>query len=147
MIMRNAILPIITALLISLMLGSCATSGTGSQPATKPNKASITGTSTARPSLNQTGPDEQHVQSIVNARHAELTKIYQQESSIIKQNGSLKITLYILENGTVVQADMKVVSGDLKQALIDRIREQVKRWTFTVRDKVIYSFTVRFERN
>lgn len=97
--------------------------------------------------MNASGPDEQVVQSLVNARQGQLTKIYQQESSIIKQNGSLKVTLYILENGSVVQADIAVVSGDLKPGLLNKIREQVMTWNFSVQNKVIYTFTVRFDKD
>lgn len=143
--MKNTIYYMIVAFTIVIVLAACSTAQ--SQPTTKPNKTTLQSTSSNQTSLNRGSSDEQIVQSLVNARQNQLIKIYQQESTIIQQAGSLKITLYVMENGKVAQADLNVVSGNLKQGLLDKIRSQLMVWDFTVKNKVIYVFTVRFERD
>ncbi len=145
--MKTATLKALAGIVLICVLSACAETGSRTNTPTQPNKATIGSSNKYKPTMNASGPDEQVVQSLVNARQGQLTKIYQQESSIIKQNGSLKVTLYILENGSVVQADIAVVSGDLKPGLLNKIREQVMTWNFSVQNKVIYTFTVRFDKD
>lgn len=138
---RYFLLPAMIAVLFATY--ACAPS----QTASRPHSVSVQNAPSPTSSQNRAGYDEQIVQTSVSARQGQLIKIYQQESSIIMQAGSLKITLYVLENGDVAQVDMKVVSGDLKQGLLSKIRDQIMKWDFSVNSKVIYVFTVRFERD
>ncbi|GEM_PF-4450537 len=92
-------------------------------------------------------PDQVSVQKQVKTKKPELTKIYQRESTIRAQQGTLKFTLYITESGKVERADIVSLSGNLSPALVDAMLTAIQDWRFNVKNKVIYSFQVQFSRS
>lgn len=91
--------------------------------------------------------DARIVQQEVASQQHQLIPIYKTKAAIKSQSGSVKITLYITEKGVVQSCTIEAQSGNLTQSFLDEIGKKVKRWRFSNREKVIYTFSTRFSKD
>lgn len=97
--------------------------------------------------LEETSSDLQHIKNVVNLRSTQLAQIYQKHNNIKPQSGSLKIKLFITDQGTVQNTDLVVDSGSFTPEFVTDIRNKLLSWEFIINEPHVYSYKQVFGKN
>jgi len=90
--------------------------------------------------------DQQHIKNVVEARKAVLQKIYLKHYNYKPQSGTLKIKIFITDQGLVQNTDLTIDKGGFTPEFMADIKSNVLTWKFVIDEPTIYTFKTTFSK-
>ncbi len=93
-----------------------------------------------------TRPDLTRIEQGVARKKPQIKDLYNRQSQIKSMYGTLKILLYIDNDGSVAGAQITPVSGEFYSEFINQLQQLVNNWRFDNRNLVPYEFYMTFSK-
>ena len=90
--------------------------------------------------------DQQHIKNVVEARKQVLQKIYLKHYNYKPQSGTLKIKIFITDQGLVQNAELTIDKGGFTPEFMAEIKSNVLTWKFVIDEPTIYTFKTLFSK-
>lgn len=144
--MKTTLFCVMLSAMFILLLSSCAAPKASTRAINPRFPAKKEAASVPITPAEKQGNDLAHVKNVVNARQGALQNIYRKQSAIKAMQGSLAVKLFITEMGVVQNAELSIDEGMLSPEFVEAVRQEILSWRFMIRDKIIYSFKVQFNK-